>query len=480
MRPLVRLPSFARIAPWAIVAAFAFAGAPPAAISAPDDVGAAVPRLSETDLDSLVAPVALYPDVVLDSLLPAATAPFDVVEADRYVKAQGGSVTAAPDGTSWDPGVVALLQFPDVLSWMAENTSWLERLGAAMAVQPGDVLAAVQRYRRRAMDAGVLKSDEHQSVLVEPAPADSGAPAGATVIVIESVEPSVVYVPAYDPYPLLDPSWRWSPSVAFYSTWMPYYPGTYGPWSSYSLSWGWGGYGSVYAYDRPWWYGRWRPYSSSWGPDRPRSWNPRYRGDGSRVRRSSDPAVTYRPRPPSWTSGTSANRTRTTTTVTPSSDPRFSRRDGTTVQPRTFPPRTTFPSRTTTTPTTTFPVRPSVAPTTTAPSNAPTLPRTLPRTWTTPSTGTTDGRAVDVFRRRGTTSLDPNVRFTPRTSVPTTPTLPSRPTTWSRPAATPTVPTEVRRTTPTFGRPATAPTTTPSNGRDARWWRERGRRSLGE
>ena len=44
---------------------------------------AADEKYSPEELEEIVAPIALYPDVVLSSMLPASTAPTDVVAAAR-------------------------------------------------------------------------------------------------------------------------------------------------------------------------------------------------------------------------------------------------------------------------------------------------------------------------------------------------------------------------------------------------------------
>src|ERR1700674_2293467 len=62
---------------------------PPAA-----DSGQQAPQgqaLSASELDQLVAPIALYPDALVAQVLAAATYPTQVVEADRWRQAQGNA-----------------------------------------------------------------------------------------------------------------------------------------------------------------------------------------------------------------------------------------------------------------------------------------------------------------------------------------------------------------------------------------------------
>ena len=67
---------------------------------------------SDEDLEEIVGPIALYPDIVLDSVLPASTFPTDVVQAARWVDKQEGEIESAPENSGWDGSVEALVQFP--------------------------------------------------------------------------------------------------------------------------------------------------------------------------------------------------------------------------------------------------------------------------------------------------------------------------------------------------------------------------------
>ena len=70
------------------------------------------------ELDQMLAPVALYPDSLLAQILIAATYPDQVLDADRWLKAnaalQGEALNAALDGMAWDLSVKALAPFPQV------------------------------------------------------------------------------------------------------------------------------------------------------------------------------------------------------------------------------------------------------------------------------------------------------------------------------------------------------------------------------
>jgi hypothetical protein len=151
-------------------------------------------RLGQQDLRELVAPVALYPDVVLASLLPATTYADQVHEAAQYI-GSSTRVERVPDDRGWDGSVVALMQFPDVVRWVDDNPAWTDEMAQAVTYQQGDVLQAIQDYRRDAVKVGNLKSNEYQNVRAEP----------ERDIRIEPAQPDVVYVPSYDPVAAMQP-----------------------------------------------------------------------------------------------------------------------------------------------------------------------------------------------------------------------------------------------------------------------------------
>jgi hypothetical protein len=164
-------------------------------------------------LQELVAPIALYPDMLIAQILAASTYPTQVVEADRFMKQNpnlsGDALAAQINPQWWDPSIKSLCQFPSVLKTMSDSLAWTSALGEAYYNQPNDVMAAIQVMRKRAMDAGTLKSTPQQKVEVqtasappsETAPAQGGVqqPAQQQVVVIQPAQPNTVYVPTYNP-----------------------------------------------------------------------------------------------------------------------------------------------------------------------------------------------------------------------------------------------------------------------------------------
>jgi hypothetical protein len=167
--------------------------------------------ISQAELDQMLAPIALYPDSLLAQILMASTYPLEVVMADRWVKAHNGltgdQLNAEVDKQDWDPSVKALVPFPQILDMMSEKLDWTEKLGDAFLDQQDAVMSSIQRLREKAKEAGNLKSGKEQRVITE-----------GTTIVIEPVNPEVIYVPVYDPFIVYRP-WWWPDYPPFW-----YYP----------------------------------------------------------------------------------------------------------------------------------------------------------------------------------------------------------------------------------------------------------------
>jgi hypothetical protein len=152
--------------------------------------------LSAQQLDSLVAPIALYPDQILSEMLVASTYPLEVVEAGRWLKQnsnlKGQALADAAKKQNWDPSIQAMVMMPDVLTKLDQDVSWTSDLGNAFLAQQNDVMAAIQRMRKKASDSGALQSTPQQTV-------STTTENGSNYIVIQPATPEVVYVPQYNP-----------------------------------------------------------------------------------------------------------------------------------------------------------------------------------------------------------------------------------------------------------------------------------------
>jgi hypothetical protein len=168
-------------------------------------------------IEQLVAPIALHPDALLTQILMASTYPLEVVEASRWVKENpkvtGDALSDAMAAQSWDASIKSMTTFPQVLEMMNEDLAWLQELGDAFLGQQKEVLDAVQRLRKKADEAGNLKTTKEQ--VVEKKEVEDEAGTKETVIIVEQADPTVIYVPAYNPTVVY--------GVWPYPTYPPYY-----------------------------------------------------------------------------------------------------------------------------------------------------------------------------------------------------------------------------------------------------------------
>ncbi len=171
-------------------------------------------RFSNEELRKLLAPIALYPDALLAQMLPASAYPLEIVQAERWLEKNPGLVAAnnfsGIDSQKWDPAVKAMARFPGVLRKMSQDLPWTTDLGDAIVNQPQDVAATIQQLRSEAEKSGALQSNAQQTVRrvgSGPPPSAGAAPQGGVVapqgegnyIAIEPTDPTVLYVPTYDP-----------------------------------------------------------------------------------------------------------------------------------------------------------------------------------------------------------------------------------------------------------------------------------------
>jgi hypothetical protein len=160
------------------------------------------PKIPNDQLDSLVAPIALYPDPLLSQVLVASTYPLEIIQLEQWLEKNKNlkdqALTDAVQKQDWDPSIQAMAVLPDVAKRLADDIKWTTDLGNAFLAQQGDVMDAVQRMRMKAKDAGNLKSTEQQKV-------ETKVVETKTVVVIEQANPQVVYVPTYNPVVVYGP-----------------------------------------------------------------------------------------------------------------------------------------------------------------------------------------------------------------------------------------------------------------------------------
>jgi len=178
---------------------------------------------SEAELDQMMAPIALYPDSLLAQILMASTYPADVAEAVQWSKEHpdqdGDAAVDAVKDMSWDPSVMSLVAFPQVLTMMGEQPDWVQNVGDAFLADSEGVMDTVQNLRLKAKEEGNLETTEQQTVTVQEPTATE------TIIVIEPADPQIIYVPSYNP------------TVIYGAWWWPHYT----PWYYRPYGYGFGG-----------------------------------------------------------------------------------------------------------------------------------------------------------------------------------------------------------------------------------------------
>jgi Protein of unknown function (DUF3300) len=184
-------------------------------------------KIPPDQLDSLVAPIALYPDPLLAQVLVASTYPLEIIQLQQWLtKNPGLKDQALADAVAkkpWDPSIQALAGLPEVVKRLADDTQWTTDLGNAFLAQQSEVMDAVQRMRKKAQEKGNLKSTEQikvytkvvesdQVIMIEQASprvvyvkVETKVAESKQVIVIEQANPQVVYVPSYDPVVVYGP-----------------------------------------------------------------------------------------------------------------------------------------------------------------------------------------------------------------------------------------------------------------------------------
>src|SRR5215203_3252037 len=155
-------------------------------------------KIPSDQIDSLVAPIALYPDNLLSQTLVASTYPLEIVQLQQWLeknpnllkdqKKLADSVKKQP----WDPSIQAMAPLPDVVKRLSDDIQWTTDLGNAFLAQQTDVMDSIQRMRSKAKGTGALADNQQQNV-------ETKVIESKEVIVIEQANPQVVYVPSYNP-----------------------------------------------------------------------------------------------------------------------------------------------------------------------------------------------------------------------------------------------------------------------------------------
>src|SRR5437016_11855539 len=112
------------------------------------------PKIPNDQLDSLVAPIALYPDPLLSQTLVASTYPLEIIQLQQWLEKNPGlkdkALVDAVSKQPWDTSIQAMAALPQVVKRLADDIQWTTDLGNAFLAQQSDVMDAIQRMRMKA------------------------------------------------------------------------------------------------------------------------------------------------------------------------------------------------------------------------------------------------------------------------------------------------------------------------------------------
>jgi hypothetical protein len=162
---------------------------------------APAPAITQTSwapaaLEELLAPIALYPDLLVGWILAASVNSQEVLDAGNWLlqneALQGEALESAAQGVGFGVAMRALLQFPSIVDMMCQQIDWTRQVGAAFSSDQQAVLDAIQRLRAQAVALGNFTSTPQQNV-------ETIAENDQVIIEVKPTDPEVVYVPTYDP-----------------------------------------------------------------------------------------------------------------------------------------------------------------------------------------------------------------------------------------------------------------------------------------
>jgi len=171
-------------------------------------------------LEKLAAPIALYPDELIATVLPASAYPLEIVQAARFVADTNN--LAKIDEQPWDDNVKAVARISQVITQMNDNIAWTSDLGDAFINQPKELMNAIQTMRGKAQESGALKTTPEQVVTVTNTVVTNVVDQKTVyvtnqVVQIQPAQPEVIYVPQYNPtvvyagYPVAYPGYAYPP-----------------------------------------------------------------------------------------------------------------------------------------------------------------------------------------------------------------------------------------------------------------------------
>jgi hypothetical protein len=168
----------------------------PATGAAKPAAAPAKPSASQTALDTLTGPIALYPDALVAQILEGSKDVAAVQKFAGWLKTnsalKGTELQDAAQKAGFAAPYIALAPFPQVVQMMVEKPDWTRQLGAAFTSDEQAVYQSIQRLRAAALALGNLKTTPQQQVVTDT------SSTGQTIILVQPANPQVVYVPVYN------------------------------------------------------------------------------------------------------------------------------------------------------------------------------------------------------------------------------------------------------------------------------------------
>ncbi len=152
--------------------------------------------LSVNEMEDLVAPLALYPDDLLGTVLEASEYPEQISEASKWLKANpqmsAEELNEASRALTWDKSVKALLLTPSILNMLADDPQRTRALGTAYTMQRGSLCLGIQNMRRKAQLSGALRNSDSVHITNSQG-FISINPSGKNTLLVPTYVPARVY-----------------------------------------------------------------------------------------------------------------------------------------------------------------------------------------------------------------------------------------------------------------------------------------------
>src|SRR5262245_41399752 len=99
--------------------------------------GGTIAGAPAADIDTLFAPIALYPDALLAQMLVSAANPGKIAALSEWLRShdnlKGSELQNAAVASGFTESYAALVLFPDVVDYMAGRMDWTTQIGTAFA-----------------------------------------------------------------------------------------------------------------------------------------------------------------------------------------------------------------------------------------------------------------------------------------------------------------------------------------------------------